>query len=110
MIINPTAHSLQGDPDLQFFEGCLSVAGFTAVVPRARKVRVQCLDHNGEPKSIEASGWYARDPPQHEIDHLHGTLYLDRMHTRTFMSVENFNRHWKDKPLTEVRKSIRFER
>jgi peptide deformylase len=107
VIVNPTM-ALHGDPDLEFFEGCLSVAGFTAVVPRVRKVKVHCLDHKGEPKTIEAGGWYARIL-QHEIDHLHGTLYIDRMHARTFMSVDNFNRHWKDKPMAEVRKSIRFE-
>jgi peptide deformylase len=107
-IINPRITPL-GDPDLEFFEGCLSLAGFTAVVPRARQVKVQFLDHKGEPKSIEASGWYARIL-QHEIDHLHGTLYIDRMRTRTFMNVDNFNRHWKDKPMPEIRELIGWER
>ncbi len=107
-IINPTI-TLQGNPDREFFEGCLSVAGFTAVVPRVRKVKVHCLDHTGEPKSIEASGWYARIL-QHEIDHLRGTLYIDRMCTRTFMNVENFNRHWKDKPIPNLRELLGWER
>ena len=71
---------------------------------RAAKVKVECLDHRGQPKVIEASGWYARIL-QHEIDHLHGTLYIDRMHTRSFMSVDNFNRYWKDKRVDEVAKS-----
>jgi peptide deformylase len=101
VIINPKI-TLQPGSAVEFFEGCLSLAGFTAVVPRAREVRVECLDHKGEPKVIQASGWYARIL-QHEIDHLHGTLYIDRMHSRTFMTVENFNRHWKDKPIPEVR-------
>jgi peptide deformylase len=55
---------------------------------------VEYLDHRGEPKLIEAAGWYARIL-QHEIDHLHGTLYVDRMYPRTLMSLDNFNRHWK---------------
>ena len=38
---------------------------------------------------------------QHEIDHLHGTLYFDRMHTRTFTSIDNWNRFWKGKPISE---------
>lgn len=100
VIINPQI-TLKPDPMLEFFEGCLSLAGFTAVVARAREVAVECLDHKGEPKVIQASGWYARIL-QHEIDHLNGTLYVDRMHPRTFMSVDNFNKHWKDKAISEV--------
>lgn len=100
VIINPKI-TLKPDSMLEFFEGCLSLAGFTALVARAREVTVECLDHKGEPKVIQASGWYARIL-QHEIDHLNGTLYIDRMHPRTFMSVDNFNRHWRDKPITEV--------
>lgn len=104
VLINPRI-TLQEGAQPEFFEGCLSLAGFTALVPRARKVKVECLDHRGQPKVIEASGWYARIL-QHEIDHLAGTLYIDRMHTRTFMSVENFNRYWKDKPVSEIVKTV----
>jgi peptide deformylase len=93
VIVNPVI-TLEPDDDVAFFEGCLSVAGATAVVKRARRVRVDCLDHKGKPRTINASGWYARIL-QHEIDHLHGTLYVDRMLTRTFMTVENFSRLWK---------------
>jgi peptide deformylase len=104
VIVNPQL-TLLDEPDVEFFEGCLSLAGYTAVVSRARRVRVECLDHKGNASRIEASGWYARIL-QHEIDHLHGTLYIDRMHTRTFMTMENFNRSWKDKPISELRNSI----
>ena len=93
VIVNPVITLLPGD-DVTFFEGCLSVAGATAVVPRARHVRVDCLDHKGKPRTIHASGWYARIL-QHEIDHLYGTLYLDHMLSRTFMNLENFTRLWK---------------
>ena len=103
VIINPKI-TLKDHADVEFFEGCLSLAGFTAIVPRARKIRVECLDHNGEAKVIDASGWYARIL-QHEIDHLYGTLYIDHMLTRTFMGTENFSRFWKDKSIAEVRKS-----
>ncbi|MBV9760455.1 MAG: peptide deformylase [Acidobacteriaceae bacterium] len=94
---------------VRFFEGCLSLKGFTAVVPRSSSVKVECLDQEGEPRVIEAAGWYARIL-QHEVDHLNGALYIDRMHTRTFMSVESFNQLWKDKPITEVGKLLGFER
>jgi peptide deformylase len=100
-IINPKI-TLREGATVEFFEGCLSLSGFTAVVPRARKVRVECLDHKGAPKVIEASGWHARIL-QHEIDHLEGMLYIDRMHSRSFMGMENFNRYWRDKPMAEVR-------
>jgi peptide deformylase len=103
VLINPKI-TLKDHAAVEFFEGCLSLAGFTAVVPRARQVRVECLDHKGEPRVIEASGWYARIL-QHEIDHLHGTLYIDHMHTRTFMGLDNFNRYWKEKAIPEAKKS-----
>lgn len=93
VLINPVITLEPGD-DVSFFEGCLSVAGSTAVVSRARRVRVDCLDHKGQERTIHATGWYARIL-QHEIDHLHGTLYVDRMLTRTFMTVDNFTRYWK---------------
>lgn len=107
VIINPRLILLD-DPGLEFFEGCLSLAGMTAVVPRARSVRVDYLDHHGESKHIEASGWYARIL-QHEIDHLHGTLYIDRMFSRSLMTVENFNRYWKDRSMAEARKVLRYK-
>jgi peptide deformylase len=89
--------ALAGSDEVSFYEGCLSLAGFSAIVPRARAVRVEYLDEQGEPRSVEASGWYARIL-QHEIDHLHGTLYFDRMQTRSFTSIDNWNRFWKGKP------------
>jgi len=104
VLINPKI-SLEGAADVEFFEGCLSLPGLTAVVPRARKVRVECLDHKGTPKVIEASGWYARIL-QHEIDHLHGTVYVDRMDPRTLMTLDNFNRYWKSKSMAETKKLL----
>jgi peptide deformylase len=101
VLINPTVVGSSGGP-VEFFEGCLSVEGFSAVVPRYSSVKVEHLDETGVSRTIEASGWYARIL-QHEIDHLHGTLYIDRMNSRTFSTVENFGRYWKDLPIAEVR-------
>ena len=67
VIINPKI-TLLGDERIEFFEGCLSLGHLLALVPRARKVRVECVDETGDAKVIEASGWYARIL-QHEIDH-----------------------------------------
>ena len=77
-----------GDEVVDHFEGCLSVEGFQALVPRARAVTVEALDHRGQALTIRAVGWYARIL-QHEIDHLNGTLYIDRMLTRTFSTSRN---------------------
>ena len=99
VIINPRI-TLLGDDQARFFEGCLSLDGFSAVVARARSVRVEYWNERAEAQSLEASGWYARIL-QHEIDHLRGTLYIDRMESRTFTSIENWKRFWKDKPLAE---------
>ena len=98
VIVNPqlTLENIVAEP-VELYEGCLSIAGFRAVVPRARNVRVDCLNERSEPVTIHARGWYARIL-QHEIDHLHGTLYIDKMHSRPFMTMENFNRYWKDVP------------
>jgi peptide deformylase len=59
-------------------EGCLSVPGPYAELPRAFRARVDGVDANGEPVSIEASGMAARCL-QHEVDHLDGVVYVDRL-------------------------------
>jgi peptide deformylase len=99
VIANPR---LQLGPEIvEFYEGCLSVEGFQAVVPRARSVHVDALNHKGESVVIDATGWYARIL-QHEIDHLNGTLYIDRMRSRTISTARNFSRYWAGMPIEEV--------
>jgi peptide deformylase len=104
VIVNPRI-TIDDTEMVEFFEGCLSLNGFTAIVPRALAVRVDCLNERAEPTVIHARGWYARIL-QHEIDHLQGTLYIDRMRSRSFMGRENFERHWKDVPVAEFRKLV----
>jgi peptide deformylase len=79
----------------------LSLDSFAALVPRAIAVRVDCLNEHGEPMVIQARGWYARIL-QHEIDHLNGTLYIDRMLSRSFMSIDNLTKHWADKTMRHL--------
>ena len=100
VLINPEIQLLSS-PDVAFFEGCLSLPGFLGMVPRAQKVLVKAWNQFGESIYIEAEGWYARIL-QHEIDHLKGTLYIDRMWSRSFCSLDNYNRHWKSKPTPEL--------
>jgi peptide deformylase len=104
VIINPVIEEI-GKEKAEFFEGCLSLSGFSALVARARAVRVKCLDEHARYKVIEASGWYARIL-QHEIDHLHGTLYIDRMRTRSFTSMQNWTDFWKGKPVSEIKAEL----
>jgi peptide deformylase len=99
VMINPQL-ILEPGETAEFFEGCLSVVGFTAIVPRALRVRVECLNENAEPVTIAAEGWHARIL-QHEIDHLQGTLYIDRMKPRSLCTQENYVRLWKDKRIEE---------
>ena len=100
VLINPRIVA-RNETSVEFFEGCLSVTGFAAIVPRAQAVTVEYWDERAEPKSVEAVGWYARIL-QHEIDHLNGVLYVDRMHSRTLMTIENLERYWKDLPTSDI--------
>jgi peptide deformylase len=59
-------------------EGCLSVPGFTASVARPARAVVRGLDRHGKPVTVEGTGLLAR-ALQHELDHLDGTLFLDRL-------------------------------
>jgi len=59
-------------------EGCLSIPGFSATVPRPNRVVVKASDRDGNERTIEGSGLLAR-ALQHEIDHLDGRLFLDRL-------------------------------
>jgi len=104
VLINPRIVEYS-DEKVEFFEGCLSVSGFSALVSRSRRVAVEFLDDNAEPRRIEASGWFARIL-QHEIDHLNGCLYIDRMEPRSFMTVDNLTRYWKDLPIPDVRAKL----
>jgi peptide deformylase len=100
VIVNPRIVSAD-NTGLEFFEGCLSMAGYSAIVPRARAVTVEYLNEHAESKRVEAVGWYARIL-QHEIDHLAGVLYVDRMRTGTLTTLENLERFWKDLPTSDV--------
>ncbi len=100
VIINPTI-TLAG-PTIDFYEGCLSVDGWLALVPRALDVVVDAHDEHGRDVRLEVSGWHARIL-QHEIDHLNGVLCVDRMDPRTLSSHANYSKHWRGKSSDEVR-------
>jgi peptide deformylase len=103
-LFNPVL-AIEDSTVVEFFEGCLSVNGFVALVPRALGVRVEALDHHAEPVTIHARGWYARIL-QHETDHLQGTLCIDRMEPRSFTTNENHLRYWRSVPIDPVREAL----
>jgi len=71
-----------------FWEGCLSVPGLRGFVERPRKIRVDFLDENAKPRSIEAEDFLAT-VFQHELDHLVGKLYVDRIKDITTLMFED---------------------
>ncbi|XP_004468185.3 peptide deformylase, mitochondrial [Dasypus novemcinctus] len=87
VFVNPNLRVLDNRL-VTFPEGCESVAGFLACVPRFQAVQISGLDPRGEPVVWQASGWAARII-QHEMDHLQGCLFIDKMDSRTFTNI-----HW----------------
>lgn len=75
--INPQVEIL-GTETQSFWEGCLSVPGLRGLVERPNHVRVKYVDKKGEEKFLEAKGFLAT-VLQHELDHLFGVLYVDRI-------------------------------
>ena len=107
VLFNPEI-TLYSEDTAEFFEGCLSVSGFSALVRRSHRVTVEYLDQKAQPQHMEASGWFARIV-QHEIDHLNGRLYIDHMESRSFATIENVKRHWSVSPIANVRKVLGLE-
>lgn len=78
-LINPEIIEQEGEVIDQ--EGCLSVPGVTGEVPRPARVKVKAVDRNNKPLEIEGTDLLAR-ALCHEIDHLNGILFIDKMITK----------------------------
>ena len=76
VLVNPVIAEKEGAIDAE--EGCLSIPGYLTSIKRAEKVLVKGIDREGRDIEIEAEGLLAR-ALQHEIDHLEGLLFIDRM-------------------------------
>ena len=74
VLINPEIVTAEGHDRAE--EGCLSIPDVYGEVERNTRIEVRALDRHGEPFAVEASGLLAR-AMQHEIDHLHGKLFID---------------------------------
>lgn len=101
VIVNPAIEPL-GDEQLLINEGCLSVPDLRGDVSRWLAVRVRHLDRDGRPHELIARGLTA-GTFQHEVDHLDGVLFLDRVtDPRSFSTWEEFERHGKAEFLRRV--------
>jgi peptide deformylase len=74
VLINPEVVEAEGEEEME--EGCLSVPGFYEKVKRAERVKIRALDRDGQALELELDGLLAVCV-QHEIDHLHGRLFVD---------------------------------
>jgi peptide deformylase len=99
VLVNPIV-TLAAGAEATFYEGCLSVRGYGALVTRAAVVDVEGLDAHGRRRALRLQGWPARIM-QHEMDHLNGTLYVDRMITRSLACDAELGRV-SAMPVTEV--------
>ena len=88
ILINPS-YKVTNEDLIIDREGCCSMHGFSAVVPRHKEITVKFLSEDGEIIVWRAKNWTARIL-QHEIEHLDGKLFIDKMATDTLM----FN-YWK---------------
>jgi peptide deformylase len=92
VLVNPVVTPLGEDKE-NAWEGCLSIPDLRGVVPRWSRVRLEALDREGRPFTVEADGFFAR-VIQHECDHLDGSVYLDRMEgMRTLSFLREFERY-----------------
>ena len=106
VIVNPVIEPLS-DQTLLINEGCLSVPDLRGDVDRLAEIRVRYLDRHGEPRETEARA-LAAGTFQHEVDHLDGVLFLDRVKDpRSFSTWEQFERHHKQDFLRRVAPYVR---
>ena len=102
VVVNPVLTRV-GDETLSVYEGCLSVPDLRGRVRRHARVVVDALDRRGAPLRIEAAGLTA-GTWQHELDHLDGRLFLDRVEDpATLCTWANFDRYHRDAFTREAR-------
>jgi peptide deformylase len=93
VLINPEIITSEGE--MEYMEGCLSVPGAYDKVIRAKKVTIRALDRTGQPYEMSATGLLG-ECFQHEIDHLNGKLFVDKLspikQARVRKKLEKFKR------------------
>ena len=105
-VINPSYRAV-GTGTAAFYEGCLSLQGLQAVVPRHGSVRLDFTDPSGTARQQEFSGWQARIV-QHETDHLQGILYIDRAELRSLSNNAEYAARWAHPDIGLARQELGF--
>ena len=96
VLINPEMHPLSEATE-EDWEGCLSIPELRGRVSRYQSVRVEALNRDGQELNFVATGFHAR-VIQHEVDHLRGHVFLDRMHDlSTLTYLAEYSRFWVEK-------------
>jgi peptide deformylase len=104
-LVNPLLQAI-GERRATFFEGCLSVGGYMALVERHLDVGLSGVDADGKKVELELHGWPARIA-QHELDHLDGTLYVDRMLTRSLCENGEMKARYVGRTIEEIRAALK---
>ncbi|MFI9155167.1 peptide deformylase [Streptomyces sp. NPDC053367] len=107
VLVNPS-YTPVGAARAAFFEGCLSVPGWQAVVARPAMVRLTGQDEHGRALDEVFTGWPARIV-QHETDHLDGTLYLDRAEPRSLSSARAMAERWNQPTPAAAARALGFD-
>ena len=93
VMINPEVTPVGSDVE-EDWEGCLRIPDIRGRVSRATDIKVRALDRHGKPISMTADGFPAR-VIQHEVDHLDGVLFFDRMTSfESLTFLEEYSRYW----------------
>ena len=101
VLINPKI-VFYGPEQVEMWEGCLSVDGLRGKVTRPSAIRVKALDRNGKSLDLEVDGLYGVCI-QHEMDHLIGKVFLDRMtDLSTLTQLQEFDAYWKRESATVI--------
>lgn len=99
VFVNPDISIVNSD-QAGYWEGCLSIPGMMGFVERPQHVRIDYLDEKGHPQTIEPKGFLAT-MFQHELDHLQGMLYVDRIKDTKLFAYEDEYRQFHTTDSTE---------
>jgi peptide deformylase len=94
-VVNPEIAPVGKDQE-EDWEGCLSLPKLRGRVVRPSRIQVKALDRRGNKMELDLEGYPAR-VAQHEIDHLDGVLFIDRMKSlETLTFIEEYSKYWTD--------------
>jgi len=105
-MLNPSYQPL-GAQSVAFYEGCLSIGGLQAAVLRPESVQLDFTAPDGTQHQRTFTGWQARIV-QHETDHLHGVLFLDRAELRSISNNAEYSSRWAQPDISRARQELGF--